>query len=789
MDNYTNNMSRRQIRHTLDSLLEGIQVIDFDWHYLYVNTAMAQHYNGDKQSFSEVTMMDKYPGIEETEVFEVLQDCMTSRKSERLEIEFIYLDHSARWFDLSIVPVEEGICIMSMDITAHKTDQEKLRKVNRLYAFISQVNQNIVRIGSQETLFHNACHIAGIYGNFKIAWIGLFDHSRKTISLADQYGIPEEDIAVFVNIPYRINDAQDTVLSTDSYFICNDLEGVSSMQDWDIFVKEHDIESCLVLPIRKGGTIIGTFNLYSTSPNFYDDQEISLLMEVTGDISFALDSFQKAKNHSIAEQQIVKNEKRFRALIEKSPDIKALSTKEGKVIYASRSIKKVLGYSPTEFVLLPFFGIFHPNDISTLIKIRERLLFSPGKSISSQLRLLHKNGHWVWCEGTITNMLHEEGIEALVSNFSDISEKKAAARLREFDRNNMNALINNTNDLMWSVDTDFNLITSNQPFDDMFRLASGKDIVKGSNFLRFEGFPQEQLNRYKAFYERAFAGETFTVTEHAPAPAETWSEISFYPIRKEKEIIGTACYSHDITRRKLSALKLERQNKELTKTNMELDRFVYSVSHDLRAPLTSMLGLISFIEEDSLEEDTLEHIKMVKTSIGRLDGSIKNILNYSRNNRTGLEIKKIRLTKTVNEIIDTLRSTKNAQGIIFDVSILETEDFYSDLPRFNTILENLISNAIKYHSKVTSGRFIKVTGETDKKSLRLAIADNGIGIAAENHEKIFDMFYRISGNTPGSGIGLYIVKETIEKLLGNIEVTSGKDAGTTFTITLKNLTP
>ena len=239
--------------------------------------------------------------------------------------------------------------------------------------------------------------------------------------------------------------------------------------------------------------------------------------------------------------------------------------------------------------------------------------------------------------------------------------------------------------------------------------------------------------------------------------------------------------------KKIRAAELFIANKELVKTNTELDHFVYSVSHDLRSPLTSILGLISFIEEDSREPDTLEQVKMIRTSIHRLDGFIKNILSYSQNNRVGLERKKIPVKKAINEIVDSVRNIKEAKGISFQIDIDEQKPFYSDWPRFNSILENLISNAIKYHTEEVSGRYLNVRGTTDNEELKLSISDNGIGIDAAYHDKIFDMFYRLPTRTPGSGFGLYIVKETLDKMHGTIEVQSEKGVGTTFIITLKNL--
>lgn len=247
--------------------------------------------------------------------------------------------------------------------------------------------------------------------------------------------------------------------------------------------------------------------------------------------------------------------------------------------------------------------------------------------------------------------------------------------------------------------------------------------------------------------------------------------------------------SNDITDRKKAEINLEKRNRELIKTNSELDRFVYSVSHDLRSPLTSILGLLSFIETESQEQDTLRHAEMIRSSVNRLDDFIKNILSYSRNNRTGLDVEKISLNATIFDIVDALQCMKESKGIRYEIEIEEKQPFYTDRLRFNTIVENLISNAIKYHKKEESNRYIKIIGNSDSENLYITITDNGIGIDPEYHQKIYEMFFRISGKKDGSGIGLYIVKDAIEILQGSIIIQSAKGTGTTFIITLKNLKP
>jgi signal transduction histidine kinase len=241
--------------------------------------------------------------------------------------------------------------------------------------------------------------------------------------------------------------------------------------------------------------------------------------------------------------------------------------------------------------------------------------------------------------------------------------------------------------------------------------------------------------------------------------------------------------------RTIDGLKLEQQNNELIKLHAELDHFVDSTTHDLRSPLNSILGVVNLIEEESKEQHTLELAKVIKQSVKRLNESITDILNYSQNNHTELTVEIIAIQKLTEEIVDSLHNAPGAKGITFKVIIDEQEPFYSDVRRISIVLQNLISNAINYHKQDVQGRFISVTGTSYEQHLNLCIEDNGIGIASIHHDNIFDMFFRLPSKVPGSGFGLYIVKETIRKLHGSIEVDSEKGSGTSFNIKIKNYLP
>lgn len=716
-----------------DSLLEGIQIIGPDWTYRYVNEVVTEHARFPKDKLLGKRMYDIYPGIEHSELFKLLEDCMAHRLSARWESYFTYEDGSKRWFDLFISPYEEGLRILSLDITDYKRFEE-------------------------------------------------------------------------------------------------------------------------------------TINIQS---------------------------------------------KRFQALIEKGVDMKTLSIQSGRIIYASPTIYKKLGMDVEGKII---FDLIHPEDLALFQNNREMLLSTPSDTFSFEIRVKCHDGSYIWCEGTSTNLLHEPGVNAIVSNFIDISEKKRVENQQEFDKNNLDALINNCNDAMWSVDREFNLITANNTFNFWVQTRLGLQINPGDNVLN--GAPPMNRRWFERNYQRAFTGEAFTETVFISRPVPQWMEISFHPIWKKNDIAGSACHAHDITRRKNLEQSLNKTIKELTdyqyaldtssivaitdhqgiithvnenfcaisgysreellgndhriinsghhpkgffrnlwktisrgqtwrgeilnrskagflywvdttiipfldekqrpyqyiairnditarkqaedelirnieelkKSNFELDRFAYSVSHDLRSPLTSILGLTSFIEEESKEPETLEHAKMIKNGIHRLDQYIKNILSYTRNNRSEIELTPICMADKIREVAEQTVNAKHARDVSFEIEVDEPVEFYSDEQSISVVLQNLISNAIKFQ-KHANDKLVRITSVTDQDYLRLTIEDNGIGISEEHVERIFDMFFRISGKIEGSGIGLYITREILNRLKGTIEVESTPGNGTRFYVTIKNLRP
>jgi signal transduction histidine kinase len=252
---------------------------------------------------------------------------------------------------------------------------------------------------------------------------------------------------------------------------------------------------------------------------------------------------------------------------------------------------------------------------------------------------------------------------------------------------------------------------------------------------------------------------------------------------------------NSVRQRKLSAdrlaaeLALRHQNEELVKINRELDGFVYSVSHNLRAPLSSVLGLLNLAKEEGrvTPGPMQDYLSMMEKSITKLDDTIKEILNYSRNARLELVKEEVNLEELVKECIGKL----SFHGGFDQMSILmECADnnilCWTDRYRLSMVLVNLLSNAIKYRDPLKMQPYVRIKINISDERIFIMFQDNGIGISTELLGKVFDMFYRGTEKSDGAGLGLFIVRETMEKLKGTIQVSSSLGNGATFELSIPN---
>jgi signal transduction histidine kinase len=246
-------------------------------------------------------------------------------------------------------------------------------------------------------------------------------------------------------------------------------------------------------------------------------------------------------------------------------------------------------------------------------------------------------------------------------------------------------------------------------------------------------------------------------------------------------LIGT---SIDVTESRKHEAQILAKNQELSKINSELDNFVYSVSHDLRSPLLSIKGLLSLVmKSPGIEEKLIQYLKLADQSVGRLDETIKEILDYSRNARLKADITEVNLKDSLEQIFTDLRFVDNQQ-VEFRMDIQGSPIIRTDKTRIQILLKNIIGNSVKYKKANIMDSFVDVNVSRIDDELVIRISDNGEGIPEKHLAKIFEMFYRATHTGVGTGLGLYICREIVNKLGGSIDVQSEYTVGTTVTIKL-----
>lgn len=372
-------------------------------------------------------------------------------------------------------------------------------------------------------------------------------------------------------------------------------------------------------------------------------------------------------------------------------------------------------------------------------------------------------------------------IQAIVR---DVSERKKSER----DNERLALVANTTTNLVIITDSKGKIEWVNPSFTRItgYELSEVKGEIPGS-FLYGQDSDLNTINLINETLSRGEGFKDIEIVYYTKNGKPFWTSLEVQPIvDKSGRVIQFVAVQTDISERKAHQQALLDRNEELSKLNAELDRFVYSASHDLRAPISSLLGLIEVAKMEKNLDNMAGLLDMQKKSLQRLDNFIKDIVDHSRNTRLLVESELINFESIIKGAFEHFQFMENAERVRKVISVELEGPFYTSPSRLEIIINNLLSNAVKYSDLTKADPFIEVQVKANSKTATLHIKDNGEGIPEEGLPKIFDMFYRASSRGTGSGLGLYIVKEALNKIEGTIQVNSKLGNGTEFIIEIPN---
>lgn len=474
----------------------------------------------------------------------------------------------------------------------------------------------------------------------------------------------------------------------------------------------------------------------------------------------------------------------FRKLVEHSTDIITLIAADGRVSYVSPSITEMLGYTPQEVVGLHALSLIHPDDLSKMQRLFTEIMQSSRYRLSAEYRLRCKDGAWRWFEGTATNLLHDQDVQAIVGNFRDITERKALEEELKKSKAQLEAILRNVADGITAQDAAGKLIYANQAAALSMGYASIEAVMAAPPLEYIERF--EITDEYgQPFSPSQFPGRRALMGEEHP-------QVTIKHVHKQtKEVrwsIITSTVILSDEKRPFLVINVIQDITRLKELEQRKDTFISMASHELRTPVTSVKAytqlLIKKFEREHYNEAVV-YLGRMDAQINKLTNLIKDLLDVSKAQAGKLEYAQecVDIDALIQETIETVQQTSTTHR--FFVHGNSRVFVNGDGERLGQVLINLLNNAIKYSPGANR---VDIEVDTSPDVVRITVRDYGIGIPQEHQDKLFERFYRVStakDNTfPGLGIGLYIAYEIVLRHGGKLWLESEEGQGSAFSISL-----
>lgn len=753
--------------------------------FLEVNNAAIKKYGYSKKQFLSMTIKDIRP---KEDVQKLLIDIKKSRPSFQISGiwrhllkngETIYVDITSHKISYE---GRDAVLVVAKDVTTEFVLNEKLKKMVRLYSFLSDVNQTIVRVREQKKLFDKICRLSFERAGL-LCWIGLIEN--KKIVIHSCKGLPKKFILKQQNLldvkPYKKLFSQ--IIKSKKYVILNSL---NKNIDWKDYEKLN-INSMAFFPIILSKKVAGIIALYSSQINFFGEEEIKLFYEMSLDLSFALDYLNKDYERQRAEELYHLNAELYISLFETAPVGIILEDKDGNIIDANSKFCQIMGYSRDELLKMNVYDFQTPDKFNQIKENIKKLL--AGEFLDLEITSLRKDNKPIWVHLIERKVKLPDGRTAILSIADDITERKKAQKLLEESEERFRSLYENATIGLYRTTPEGEILLANKTLINMLGYSSFEEL-KNRN-LEKEGF--ESPYERKIFKERIEKegivkgiesawkrkdGSTIYVRESARAVKDETGKTLYYD--------GTV---EDITELKRIHDELLNAKEKAESANKLKDAFIANISHEIRTPLNGILGMVSLIK-DSFEKyigtEEEQYFVSIDNSSRRIIRTIDMILNYSRLQigEFPVNYQKTNITEIISGLVLEFQSAAKLRGIDLTFenkcgSVFLNVDEYS----FTQTISNLIDNAIKYTKK---GYVKVILDKNENEEILLKVKDTGIGISKEYLKHIFEPYIQeemgYGRAYDGVGLGLALVKKFVELNNAKISLETKKSVGTTFTI-------
>ena len=485
--------SETKFKQYIENAPDGVFVFDQDRNYVEGNQAacdLTGYSNKEllKMKFGDLSAPDSTANT--LQKFQSLKDTGAMKS----EIKIIHKNGSEIFCFIDMVQLSDFRFLgFVKDVTENKKAEAKIIKANRLYSFISQMNQMIVRVTDEESLFREACSIAVEVGKFKMCWFGIINEETKHIEPVMFAGENRGYLNTLKTITIDDLTPQGKgpsalAIKNKKYVVCNDIENDEIMRPCKKEALNRDYKSLMTVPIKKFDKVVGIFTFYASEKDFFDSEEITLLVEATGDVAFALEILEKEKLRKKAEDTLVESERRYQTLTEVCPVGIFRTDPVGFTTYVNTNWCKISGLTFDEALGNNWFKAVHDDDKIGLIEGWEQASRNQVTSYS-EYRFMRTDGSVAWVMGqAIPELNTKNEIIGYIGTITDITDRKIAESTILREKKLSETIINNLPGIFYLYND------------------SGHFVKWNKNFEKVSGFSAKEIAQMEAvdFYDTDF---------------------------------------------------------------------------------------------------------------------------------------------------------------------------------------------------------------------------------------------------------------------------------------------
>ncbi|MCY2988746.1 MAG: PAS domain-containing protein, partial [Planctomycetota bacterium] len=713
--------------------------------------------------------------------------------------------------------------VIEMSLYKHQAEERmkqadaEVRRMNRLYAILSQVNQTIVRCKSREELFDQLCQVAVEFGKFKAAWVSVrTDADEQVTAVACHTAAPELPLP----LPHPVHgcDITTEAIRTGRPCLNHNVRQDERTACCRVVLLPAGIRSCAAFPFRFQGEVCGAFGICSAESGFFQPDEVHLLEEVALDISYALEHLAKETQRQRAEEALQESQTLYHSLVENLPQCVFRKDLLGRFTFVNGHFCRLLGKSPAE-ILGRTDADFFPPGLAEKYGQDDRRVIETGEPLETIEGHQTPNQEQRFVEVVKTPLRDASGeLLGLQGIFWDITNRKRTAEtLRQtqaifqaaMDQSTAGIAIADAPSGALRYVNDAGLGIRGVDRRTVVNEVGINQYVAAWHILDLDGQPlsKEEVPLARAILFGETCSREFIIRRTSNDDRIVLAKAA--PVRDEDgQVVAGVVVFLDITDRKRAEENLQAANTQLEQAlaqakelavraeaaNRAKSEFLANTSHELRTPLTAILGCSELLNTGELSPtEQGEFLQTIQRSGQGLLGIINDVLDLARIEADQLPLEKTdcALQQILDDVMAMAKITAAKKGLSLQVvqCLPLPATLYTDAARLRQILVNLVGNAVKFTERGEVRLTVRCSesgqGTTQ---VQFAVSDTGIGIPSDTLEAIFQPFVQVDGSHTrrhgGTGLGLSICQRLAEALDGRIDVTSELGRGSTFTLTV-----